>query len=299
MSSVLKFCADEGASLNSISLGQGQGVKAEALIDRGIKDGSWVFLMNCHLATYWMPMLEKICEGFEGRKDDIHDSFRLWCTTYPSNDFPVSVLQNAIKMSFEPPSGMRANLLGSYTSDPISDPSFFESVKKGFEFRRMCFALCFFHALIQERREFGSLGWNNPYEFNESDLRISVQQLAMFLDLYEATPYAALNYCFAQCNYGGRVTDDKDRRCLVTILKRFFNPSILEEGKELLPGSDVWVCPPDGGHESYIEFIDKLPLVADPALFMNQNANMTKDQTASTNLFNALLLTQQGVAERI
>ena len=54
-------------------------------------------------------------------------------------------------------------------------------------------------------------------------------------------------------------------------------------------------CPPDGGHESYIEFIDKLPLVADPALFgMNQNANMTKDQTASTNLFNALLLTQQG-----
>ena len=40
-----------------ISLGQGQGVKAEALIDRGIKDGSWVFLMNCHLATYWMPML--------------------------------------------------------------------------------------------------------------------------------------------------------------------------------------------------------------------------------------------------
>ena len=131
-SSVLKFCADEGASLNSISLGQGQGVKAEALIDRGIKDGSWVFLMNCHLATYWMPMLEKICEGFEGRKDDIHDSFRLWCTTYPSNDFPVSVLQNAIKMSFEPPSGMRANLLGSYTSASVVDTGFNEYMQRIF-----------------------------------------------------------------------------------------------------------------------------------------------------------------------
>ena len=91
-----------------------------------------------------MGDLEKICEDLPGRKP--HRDFRLWLTSYPSAAFPVAVLQNGVKMTNEPPMGLKANLIGSFSTFPLSDKAWFEGNTQPKIFRKLLFSLCFYRS---------------------------------------------------------------------------------------------------------------------------------------------------------
>jgi dynein heavy chain len=300
MAALLKFADDKkmgGDKLQTISLGQGQGPRAFQLLKAAREQGTWVVLQNCHLAKSFMPGYETLVEGMTA--ENCHSEFRMWCTSYPSPIFPVALLQNGVKMTQEPPKGIKANLMRSYLSDPVSDEAFYADIDQGktLEWHKMLFGLCFFHSLIQERRAFGPLGWNIPYGFNESDQRISIQQLQMFLNEYEETPYTALTYTAGQCNYGGRVTDDHDRRVLISYLDLFYTEDILAEGYTFSTeeAAKMYCAPPLGRIDSIVDYITSLPLEQPPEIFgLHSNANLTKDQNETNLLFTSIISTRSG-----
>ncbi|CAK1542459.1 unnamed protein product [Leptosia nina] len=186
---LLKF-ADKmkmGKRFESISLGQGQGPLAEAMMKIGCDFGNWVFFQNCHLSPSWMPVLELNVEHIQ--PETVHKDFRLWLTSTPSPFFPVALLQNGYKMTVEPPRGIKANLLKAYINQVPDFLDYFNSNdSKVPNFKWLLFSLCLFHGVVLERRKFGPLGFNIPYEFTDGDLRICISQLHMFLTEYNEVP---------------------------------------------------------------------------------------------------------------
>lgn len=81
---------------------------AEKALKSAAEEGTWVLFQNCHLAPSFMPDLERILESLN--ENNTHSNFRCWLTLMPSEKFPTQVLMKGIKMTYEPPSGLKANL---------------------------------------------------------------------------------------------------------------------------------------------------------------------------------------------
>ena len=272
----------------AVSLGQGQGPKAERLLQNGMERGLWICLQNCHLSVSWMPTLERIVEEMEPEK--VHKDFRLWLTSMPSPSFPAQVLQNGIKITLEPPKGLKGNLARSFAK--IND-TLIEECKKPEEFRKILLGLCLFHAVIQERRKFGPLGWNIRYGFTDGDLMAGQKQLQMFLDEYDVTPFKVIRFLCSEINYGGRVTDDKDRRLINNLLYRFCNEDVANMDGYSFSDSGTYKVPAMENIGDCKNYIKSLPLVPRPEVFgLHDNADITCDRNEGYEVLATVLSLQ-------
>jgi dynein heavy chain len=205
----------------SISMGRGQSERAKRILQDGAERGSWIFLANCHLSVSLLPELEAIIDSLF--KQEVNPNFRLILSAVPHPDFSISLLQRSLKVAQEPPKGIKANLLRLYGAK-----SEFPTVDQDRAFRKAVFGLCWFHTILIERKKFKSLGWNVNYSLNDSDYSVCEDLLALYMGLQNSegkavdaaydkrapVPWQAIQYLVAAANYGGRVTDDRDRRLI-------------------------------------------------------------------------------------
>lgn len=88
------------------------------------------------------------------------------------------------------------------------------------------------------------------------------------------TPFQILNYFVAVINYGGRITDNKDERLMVSLLQNFFNSDLLVKQNYKIMGQVH--LPVHLDYEDILGYIRDLPEEDDPAIFgMHQNSNIT------------------------
>jgi len=124
----------------------------------------------------WLPELEKILDSFSGDSSG-NPNFRLFLSADPSPDVPIGILDRSIKLTNEPPAGLKANMKRAwtyFTKEEIED--------KDIKVKSILFALCFFHSTVIERRRFGPKGWNMLYPFSTGDLRDSYLVMNRYIE---------------------------------------------------------------------------------------------------------------------
>lgn len=285
----LGFCI-ENSNFHNISLGQGQENVAEAAIREARTNGDWVVLQNVHLVAKWLPVLNAIIEEFEevaGNSD-----YRLFISAEPAVSFedhqiPQGILESSLKITNEPPTGMKANIHSSL--DTFSQETM-EMCTKETEFKSILFALCYFHSILLERRKFGAPGWNQKYPFSNGDLTISVYVLYNYLENNRFVPWEDLRYLIGEIMYGGHITDDWDRRLCRTYLSEFLKPELIDGDLELCPG---FKAPSNNDFKGYHKYIrDSLPAEGPSIYRMHGNSEIDFLTTRTNDLLSTIFQLQ-------
>jgi len=283
---------EKGLSYHNVSMGQGQDVVAMEKLSMGHKAGHWVILNNVHLMPKWLVEVEKKLDIFATEVS--HERFRVFLTSAPSNDLPIGILNRSIKLTNEPPQGLKANLKRAFC---IFSPEFINELDT--KLRAIVFGLSFFHAVVIERKKFGSKGYNMMYPFALGDLRDSVVCLQNYMENSSGrVPWEDLRYIFGEIMYGGHVVNDFDRLLVNKYLEHFLRDELLEE-VELFPFVDKaggGVAPPSfkscnpTTFDRYLEHIEtNFPADTPVALGLHPNAAIQTASEASDSLMRQLL----------
>jgi len=277
---------------DKVSMGEGQEKVARDKNNAAFLTGGWVILQNCHLGIAYMCEMEDTLT----KTQEVHDDYRLWVTCEITSRFPIGLLQMAIKVTLEPPAGLKAGLYRTYTT--IITQETLDKVDHE-KWRALLYVQAFLHSVVQERRKFGPVGWCVPYEFNTSDLDASIlfleKHLSTTILLGAQLSWTTIQYMVAEVQYGGRITDDLDRELFVTYAAKWFCDEVFRPTFTFNNyNADYNYRIPEGLEiQVFRNAIDTIPAVDSPLIFgLHTNADLTYRLKEASEMLTTIVETQ-------
>eukprot|EP00981_Chlorochromonas_danica_P009567 scaffold2734_cov243-Ochromonas_danica.AAC.5 len=278
-----------GETYHNVSMGQGQDVIAMRNLEMAHRQGHWVVLNNVHLMPRWLIELEKKLDEFA--LEGSNKKFRLFLSSDAANSIPIGLLNRCIKITNEPPAGLKANIKRAFAS--LNKESFEDYDSK---MKSILFGLCHFHAIMLERKQYGPMGFNMMYPFSIGDLRDSAVVLSNYMENSGGgkIPWADLRYIFGEIMYGGHIVNDFDRKMCNTYLDFFMKDELLDE-TELYPYNDEekslsFMSPAPTSYDKYLEHIETTLTQDTPIAFgLHPNAEIDFRTTQSNRILNTIL----------
>lgn len=232
-------------SLVSVAMGSPEAKKlAESAIKHGIRTGGWVLIKNAHLDIEWTSGLEKrfnLCDSM---------IFKLFITFEIHPLIPTNLLRSSRTLVFAPPLGIKASMIESIDLVPK------KMLQTGpAEKHRVVFMLIWLHATIVERTRYSPIGWTKDYDFNSSDLEISLSLVDNWLTMTcqgrsnispDKIPWDALQSLLATTIYGGKIDRPSDQVIMNTLVAQYFNVHIFDSDFNVCDGSSLVI--PDGSN---------------------------------------------------
>lgn len=245
-SAIDEFARKKKKVTEKVSMGEGQEEPARKAIRTHMESGGWVILQNCQLGLKFMEEIEQLIISMQNPESTKpNEDFRLWITCEPHKQFPLGLLQKVIKVTNEPPKGLKAGLYKTFTT--LINQEFLEKVDNS-NWKNLIFTICYLHSVVIERRKYGPLGWCVPYEFNNSDLEASLCFVEKYLNNLANLPpqqnqiqnisTTVLKYMVCEVLYGGRITDDLDRELFATFGEEYIKETILGASEIIFYGGD-------------------------------------------------------------
>jgi len=255
----------------SVAIGSPEAFEeAESAIKLAARSGSWVLLKNVHLAPAWLVELEKMVYKLQ-----LHNNFRLFLTMEMNPKVPSTLIRSARVLMFEPPAGIKAAMLRSYTHATSKERSDQRPVQRA----KLHFIAAWFNGVVQERLRYTPIGWSKTYEFNQSDQKCLLDCIDEWIDSMgqgreavdpDKIPWDALRALASQSIFGGKIDNEFDLKILQSLVDYFFRKETFNVDYPLFNSvedgaGEQLVVPDVKSYQDFFGWVKALPSTESPA----------------------------------